>query len=388
VTNGDALRVLMPRASAGRMTRRRFLGLGAAGAAAVALGVSGCDSGKPSGARRGPTGTKLEDSLNIFSWTGPYQDPKTVEAFSKRHGIEVKVDAYGSNEEALAKLGLAGGSGYDVVVPSGAYVPMFVSEGLLQPLDKSKIPNLANVDPRYLDQVWDPGNKYSVIKDWGSTGYVYDARAVRGQPQGWAGFFDVASQPRVSGKVSVLEVPADLVGLVFWRDDIDWHTTKQADLDYAQRMLLGELAPHISAFDSYPGTAMLEGAYVLSQAWNGDVRPVVIEDPERYKWVLGGPKTELWIDTWAVLANAQHPEAAHAWINGILDPKVSAREMDFHGYNTGVKGVADYLPKDTKARDIIFFTPEQLSRVVPLEVTDAFERTAAIYNTVRAAAGA
>src|SRR5205823_12808193 len=173
-------------------------------------------------------------------------------------------------------------------------------------------------------------------------------------------FFDVASQPRVSGKVSVLEVPADLVGLVFWRDDIDWHTTKQADLDYAQRMLLGELAPHISAFDSYPGTAMLEGAYVLSQAWNGDVRPVVIEDPERYKWVLGGPKTELWIDTWAILANAQHPEAAHAWINEILDPRISAREMNFHGYNTGVRGVENFLPKNTKGRDMVFFTAEQL----------------------------
>ncbi len=116
-----------------------------------------------------------------------------------------------------------------------------------------------------------------------------------------------------------------MTGLVFWREGIDWNTTDEEHLDHAEQVLKDELVPHIKAFDSYPAAAMLEGAYVLSQAWNGDARVAVVEDPERYKWVLGAPKTELWIDTWAILADAAHPEAAHAWINYILEPENSRR---------------------------------------------------------------
>jgi spermidine/putrescine transport system substrate-binding protein len=133
---------------------------------------------------------------------------------------------------------------------------------------------------------------------------------------------------------------------------------------------------------------MLDGSYVLSQAWNGDARVAVIEDPERYKWVLGGPKTELWIDTWCILKEAEHPEAAHAWINYILDPENSAREIDYHGYNTAVLGVQDFLPDDLDQPQIIFFTDEEVTRLVPGELTEAQDRLVEILANVRAAAGA
>jgi spermidine/putrescine transport system substrate-binding protein len=383
----DELRLLVGRSTAGRITRRRLLGLGAAGAAATALGLAACRDDRRRGGGQGATGVDLEDALSIFSWD-EYQSPDTTEQFADAHGVDVRVDVFGSTEEALAKLALAGGSGYDLVVPTGAYIPRFVAQDLLQPLDKSKIPNLSNIDPQMLGQPWDPQNTYSVVKDWGSTGYLYDARVITSQLRDWRDFFLVAKQKGVSGKVSVLEVPSALTGLVFWRDGIDWTTTDDADLDHAEQVLREELAPHLRAFDSYPVSAMLEGAYVLSQAWNGYARVAVLEDPERYKWVLGAPKTELWVDSWTILANAQHPEAAHAWINYILDPEVSAREVDFHGFNTGVRGIEDFVPRDSAARDMIFFTEEELSRFVPLQLTAAFERTQAIFNTVRAAAGA
>jgi spermidine/putrescine transport system substrate-binding protein len=226
------------------------------------------------------------------------------------------------------------------------------------------------------------------VKDWGSTGYVYDASVIEDELTDWADFFEASARDGVSGNMSVLEAPGDVTGLVFWRDGIDWNTTDEADLDHAEQVLMDELVPHIKAFDSYPGVGILDGSYVLSQAWNGDARVAVIEDPERYKWVLGAPKTELWIDTWTILADAEHPEAAHAWINYILDPANSAREIEFHGYNTAVMGVEDHLPDDLEGREIIFFTDEEVSRLVAGEVTSAQDRLVEIYNNVKAAAGA
>jgi spermidine/putrescine transport system substrate-binding protein len=113
----------------------------------------------------------------------------------------------------------------------------------------------------------------------------------------------------------------------------------------------------------------------------------VLEDPERYKWVLAGPKTELWVDTWAILASAANPEAAHAFINHVLDPEVSAQEIAFHGYNTAVLGTEEFLGDDLEGRDIIFFTPEQVATLEPGEVNEAQDRLVQIHDNFKAAAG-
>jgi spermidine/putrescine transport system substrate-binding protein len=380
----DELSILVSRDVAQRMSRRHFLGMGAAGATALALAACGGSSSKAS-ATKGATGANIENALNIYSWA-EYQAPDTIKQYSKDTGAKVKLDIFASNEEALAKLELKGGAGYDIVAPTGAFIPLFLQKNLLLPLDKSKIPNFKNIDQSFLDKKWDPGNKYSAVKDWGSTGFVYDSNFIKSTPKTWADFFALLKQPEVTGKVSILDAPGELTGLVFWRDGINWNTTKKEDLDHAEQVLLAEVAPHIKAFDSYPSAAMLEGSYVLSQAWNGDARVAVIDDPARYKWVLGAPKTELFIDTWVIMAKAAHPEAAHAWINNILDPKVSAGELKFHGYNTAVKGMDPFL-KDAKQRQIIFFSDQELTQLVDGEVTAAQDRTVEIANKVKAAAG-
>jgi spermidine/putrescine transport system substrate-binding protein len=385
MTHDSILRILAPRAVGQTLTRRGFLGALGAGALLAACGRE--DDAIEYTGTRGATGP-LEDRLNLYTWA-EYQDPANERLFARSHGPRVSIDVFDSNEAMLAKLELAGGTaGYDICVPSGVYLPQMVSRGLLLEIDPSRIPNLANVDPALRDQPWDPGNRYSVVKNWGSTGYVYDRRAIAEELHGWADFFRAAALPQVSGRVSVVASAADLAGMVFWRDGIDWRTERQEDLDHAERALLAELAPHIRAFDSYPVAGMLDGSFVLSQAWNGDARSIVVADPERYRWVLGAPATELWIDHWCILSTARSPEAAHAWINFMLDPEVSAREVEYHGYNTGVRGTEQLLPDDVEAREMIYFTPEERQRMVPGEVNAAQERLVSIYGRVRSRAAA
>jgi spermidine/putrescine transport system substrate-binding protein len=391
----ETIRLLVPRATANhlrhQLTRRGFIRIGSA--AAGGLFLAACGGGTGSGGTEttgaATTGAQIGGNLSIYTWA-EYQNPENTEAFAAANGVNVIVDIYESNEAAIAKLELAGASaGYDIVVPTSGFIKLMVAKDLLLELDMTRLPNSANIDPAIaaLQNADGIAGKYSVVKDWGSTGWVYDASVITTPLETWGDFMTVAAQPEVSGLVSILGAPGDVTGIVFWRDGIDWNTTDPAHLDHAEEVLLSELAPHIKAFDSYPALSLVAGEYVLSQAWNGDARVAVIEDPERYKWGLGAPKTELWVDTWAILKSAANVDAAYAWINNILDPAVAAKETEWHGYDTAVMGAQDFLPADLPAPEIIFFTEEEKARLVAGEVTEAQDRIVEIYNNLQAAAG-
>lgn len=390
----ETIRLLVPRATANhlryQLTRRNFIRIGSAAAGGVFLAACGGGTGTGDATTVATTGAaQIGGDLSIYTWA-EYQNPENTEAFATANGVNVIVDIYESNEAAIAKLELAGASaGYDIVVPTSGFIKLMVAKDLLTELDMSRLPNVANIDPAIaaLQNTDGVAGLYSVVKDWGSTGWVYDSSVITEAPVTWGDFLTTAALPGVSGLVSVLGAPGDITGIVFWRDGIDWNTTDTADLDHAEEVLLAELAPHLKAFDSYPGLTLVAGEYVLSQAWNGDARVAVIEDPERYKWGLGAPKTELWVDTWAILKSAAHVDAAYAWINNILDPAVAAKETEWHGYNTAVLGVQEFLPADLAAPEIIFFTDEEKARLVAGEVNEAQDRIVEIYNNLQAAAG-
>jgi spermidine/putrescine transport system substrate-binding protein len=385
----EDLRILVSRAA---IDRRGFLGVAGVGLAGLALAACGGGEGGGNGRTQvtapvvAKAPTDLHGTLHIYTWAD-YQNPDNVKAFQKaNNNIGVKIDIYDSNEAAIAKLGAAGANaGYDIVVPTGVFIPQMVTKGLLAQLDRSKLPNFANLDPTYLNQPWDPGNKYSVVKDWGSTGYCYDSSIFKGTPTGWAGFFEAAKAKGVSGKVSLLDAPGDVTGLVFWREGIDWNTTNPADFAKCEQILKAELVPHIKAFESFPVDGLLNGEFALSQMWNGDARQVLLEDPDRFKWVLGAPKTELWVDNWTILKNAKNPDAAYAFINNILDPKVSAAEVDYHGYNTAVKGSEQYLPANLKSKELIFFSADQVKNFVPGSIANQ-DLVTKTFNAIKAAA--
>jgi len=389
----EGVQILASRAAAQRITRRHFLAGSAVAMFSSSVLLAACGGGTETGGDTGPgatAGGKIEDQLNFFHWA-EYDDPEVFKDFEKQFGTTTKIDIYASNEEAIAKLVAAQGtSGYDIVVPTGVFIPQMVQNNLLEELNLDLIPNFENIEEIYRDQPWDPGNKHSVCKDWGSTGWLIDRSKVKSEIKTWGDFGDVA-MGEASGATSVLDTPGDLAAIYFWANGINWATTEEKYLDQAEDYVVNKLASHIKAYDSYPGIALTEGKYALSQAWNGDARQGLLQtkEPDRYEWGLGAPVTELWMDNWCIVTGAQHPNAAHAWINYILDPKVSLKDLAYHGYNTGIAGVQEEAKAaGFKFLDLVFFSDEQVKTMDPGAVNEAQQRLVDIWNKAKAASGA
>ncbi len=389
----EGIKVLASRATAQRISRRHFLAGSAVAMFSSSVLLAACgqeETGGGGGGGGASPGGKVEDQLNFFHWA-EYDDPEVFKDFTKEVGPTTKIDIYASNEEAIAKLVAAQGtSGYDIVVPTGVFIPQMVQNDLLEKLNLDLIPNFENVEEIYRDQEWDPGNEHSVCKDWGSTGWIYDKTKVKSDIKTW-GDFSAAAMGEASGATSVLDTPGDLAAIYFWANGIDWATTEEQYLDQAEDFIVNKLAPHVKAYDSYPGIVLTEGKYALSQVWNGDARQGLLstDDPDRYQWGLGAPVTELWMDNWCIVTGAEHPNAAHAWINYILDPDVSLKDLAYHGYNTGIAGVEDRARDEGfEFLDLVFFSEEQVKTMDPGAVNEAQQRLVDIWNKAKAASGA
>lgn len=381
----ETVRVLAPRSEAGRISRRALLGGFAAVGTATLLG---CGGSRTVATTAKPDGT-LEDRLNVYSW-GDYESPDNIRAFRDAHNLTVQVDSFASNEEMIAKIGASRGtSGYDVLVPSGQFVPMMVANDLLSPLDHSLIPNISHLERAFIDQPWDPGNTHAVPKAWGTTGFAYDTTKIDGRPESWRDFLELAAG-QASGSVSLLDDPWEVASIYFGAEGIDPNTTDPAALDAAEAYLTSELAPHVRTFSSAPTQSIVQNELALLQMYNGDARLAITEsdDPDRWRFVYPTPTANLWVDTWAIARGAQHVDAAHAFINFMLDPETAIGEVDWNGYPTGIAGQRALAEEwELDMLDLIFPPDDVVSRLTPAELTDAQDRLTAILEHVQSKAG-
>ena len=406
------LRILAPDSFREKLNRRAFIkaGTATAGMAVVLMACGGSDTASPdttAAAGEGPTQATGDWSrvinassgtLAMYTW-GDYDDPELVGALAESSlGVKMKVDYFGSNEDLITKLSAGGGtnSGFDIVVPTGPYIVQMVEKGLIQKFDKSLLPNMVNVDPVFLSQAWDKNNDYSVCKNWGTTGFFYDTTKISKELNTWQDFLD-ACMGEASGQCAVIDAAPNYAGPYFWANGIDWNTEDKAALDAAEKFLVDELAQHVKAFDSYPSTKLAEGAYTLAMAWNGDARQAYfrIKDaggtPENWRWVLGAPDTELFMDTFCIAAGSPNTEAAHAWINWILIPENSIKDLEYHGYHTGMKEMEQLISElapDLVKGDMIFFKPEEVKTMHTQVLNSSIDRLVDIWNKAKAKAGA
>jgi spermidine/putrescine transport system substrate-binding protein len=384
--NRDELRILAPRTmrpkfdylyrevrrAAGRnMSRRDALGLGgmavfaAATAAAcgnTTTGTSGTP-GSPSSASGNPlAGKPLENHLEIYNWS-QYDDPSTFTKFAKlpaeaKAGLTTHETFYSSNDELLAKLH-AGGTGYDIIVPSQNAVAELIQENALMALDKALLPNLKNLDPSFLKPSYDPTGDYHVIKDFGITMFFYNNKVVTEHPATMLDFYHALSKFGSKGRTNLLDGAEEVVPLALMALKLDPNTAKQADFNEVKSFLLS-IRKGVTTIDSssYINDA-IAGKIILSQGWNGDVRRIVQGRKKQgdITAVIPHEASEIWADNWCIPANAPHPVAAHAWINWLLTPSTAVTEMNYHNYKIPIASALAQLPPSLRD-DPLFNVPK------------------------------
>lgn len=303
------------------ITRRGFMALGAAVGGAALLAACAPAAGQTSTAAT--LGSKLEGQLHIYNWGSYYLGRNDLKAFETQFNQSVTEDAYDSNETLLAKV-QAGARGYDVVVPTGYMVQIMAQQGLLYKLAKDHIPNYQYIDAMFKDLPYDPGNQYSVPKDWGTTGFGYRADLLPPMTS-WKDFFTMATT-KASGKTIVLDGVNEVIGSMCKMLGFSYNSVDPNELNQVLQKLL-QLKPHLLAITATDDiTLMGNGKAILALDWNGNVLSAQANRPT-LQYVIPTEGSEFWVDNWAILKSAPDPVAAHAFVNFMLDPKISASEI-------------------------------------------------------------
>ncbi|NOY56382.1 MAG: spermidine/putrescine ABC transporter substrate-binding protein [Actinobacteria bacterium] len=331
----------------------------------VALAVAACapqsadTTGSTNTTAAVDAGTNLGDTLNIATWPN-YHDPETIKRFTAETGVNVNISVFGSTEEMEALL-RAGNSGMDIVVPTHYAVPGWIADGLIEPLDYAKMgnPDLSGWNPLFIDQPFDPGNRYSIPKNWGTTGIIYSP-AVGDPVTSWSEFFDRAKTD-LDGRAVIVDHQISTIGSAAVAMGYDLNTTDPDELAKIEAMLV-ELKPHLWAITSDVQPAIRNGDSWVSMAWTGDGVQVVRDNPD-FVYVIPDDGGELWVDNWTVAADAPHRDAAYAFLEFILRPENSAADTAFILFPHANPAVLPFLPADVANNPVIYPDQEAISRM-------------------------
>ena len=281
-------------------------------------------------------GPALSDTVNVFNWSD-YITDEVLERFTEATGITVNYDVYDSNDTLEARL-LAGSSGFDVVVPTGTFLERQIAAGVYQPLDKDLLPNLEGMDPALTAAVasHDPGNEHSVIYMWGTTGIGYniDMVAERLGEDFEVDTWDMIFDPEIAGQladcgISWLDSPTDMFPAAFAWMGIDPQSTDPADFEAAAEMMM-EVRDTVRYFHSSQYISDLaNGETCVAVGWSGDVLQAADRAADAGQGVnvwyaIPREGAMQWFDVMGIPADAPNPEAAHAFINFILEPEITA----------------------------------------------------------------
>lgn len=301
----------------------------------------------------GAGAVQAEGELQLFNW-GDYTNPALIEKFEAETGIDVTITDYDSNDTALAKIE-AGGHGFDLVVPSNSWVPIYIEKGLVQPLDMSKLPNHGNIAPEWLASEYDPGRKYSVPWQWGSTGVAVNKTSYSGDINTSAIFMDPPDE--LVGKVNVTPEMNDVMSLALWYVGGEPCTEDTEVLKKARDALMAA-KPKWLSMDYGMTEKMAANDVMASVYWNGAIFRARLKNPDV---VYGYPKEgfPLWMDQVMLLADARNVDEAHQFLNFIMVPENAAMISSFARYANGISGSDPFMPEDMKTAPEII-VPEAL----------------------------
>lgn len=304
----------------------------------------------------------LEDTLNIFQWTD-YWPSGTIETFEKAYGVTVNVSNYASNEEMFNKL-KAGGSGqFDLAFPSDYMVSIMQSQDLLQPLDIGKIPHWENLEPMWKNEApYDPTDeRYSAPYFWGTSGVAWNSEMtpdIEGTPS-----WEVMWDEKYQGQITMLNDMRETIGAALKYLGYSLNTTDEEEIEEAKQLLIDQ-KPLLLTYSSVSRAAALQNQEASPlHCWSGDAFSAywaTYEDGESpINYTVPNEGGVVWIDTATVTKEAKHPNAAHAFINFVMNAKMNAEIANYLYYPTPNAAAKEYVD-DAALNNPSIYPPEDV----------------------------
>lgn len=311
--------------------------------------------------------------LHIFNW-GDYTNMEMIKKFELQYDIKVSITDFDSNDTALAKV-RAGGHGFDVVIPTSNFIPIWINEGLLLETNPNQMENYKNVDERWKNVPYDPGRKYSVPWLWGSTGVAVNTKAYDGDVDTAAVIFD--PPPQLAGKINVVPEMGDVLALAIMYEGGELCTGDREILKKVRDKLVAA-KPKWLSMDYSNVEKLSKGDYAASLEWNGGTFRSRLQNPDiKY----GYPKEGyiLWMDNAVVLKDAKNVENAKLFQNYLMTPEAAGMNSSFARYANGISGSEAYMPADMKEAREINIPAELQSKgqfmpACPPEVTEIYTK--------------
>jgi len=295
-----------------------------------------------------------EKILYVYNWS-EYMPESVLKDFTKETGIKVKYSTYDSNEAMYAKVKTAGNSGYDIIVPSTYFVNKMSKEGLLEKIDKSKLSNYKNLDPKLLSKSFDPNNDYSIPYLWGTTGISYNSSLVKENINSWKNLWN----NEYKNSILLNDDMREVFGMALKILGYSANSTNPKEIEEAYNKLK-ELLPNVKMFYSESQKQVyLNEEVKLGMNFNGEGF-MANEENENIKYIYPKEGALVWVDSLVIPKGAKNLENAHKFINFLLKPEVAKVISEEIGYATPNAKTLELLDEKTKNNRIIYPNEEDL----------------------------
>ena len=313
--------------------------------------------------------------LNFFIWS-EYIDPDVVADFEKRHDCKVVIDLYEDEASMMSKMQGGGASLYDVIVPPDHAVPALIKLKLIRPLRHTLIPNRTNLEPRFANPPYDPGNRYTIPYQWGTVGLYVRGANGSSKANSWAQLFDPAQQ---TGPIILIDSDRDLIGAALKYLGYSINSTDMKQLRAARNLLLDTKKRSVGFIGAVGGkNKVLAKEATAAIVYSGDAVRGMKEDPQT-RYIIPQEGSQIWVDNLAVPAQAPHPEMAEKFLNFILEPQVGARLAQFSQFATPNAAAKALIPAADRQNTAIYPPTEVMNK---LEFLGDLGKHSRLYNEI------
>ncbi len=294
-------------------------------------------------------------TLNVYNW-GDYIDKEVLREFEEEFDVKVRYEDFATNEDLYVKV-KQGGSNYDVIFPSDYMIERMINEDLLVKLDKYNLPNMENVDGRFMNPDYDPNNDYSVPYMWGTVGIIYNKTMVDPLTK-WEDLWD----EKYKGEIIMLKSQRDTLAVALKKLGYSMNTRDMKELEEAKEELIKQKPLVYSYLGDEIKDAIVQENAGVGVVWSGDAVAMIRNNPN-LEYVIPEEGTNLWFDAMVIPKASENKELAEKFIDFMLRPEISAKNADYIGYSTPISKARELLPEDIRNSLVAYPTDDMIEDV-------------------------